>query len=1364
MKRKLLIGLLLVFLSFGVVACKEETKKTSLSTPTNLVVENQYITFDEVDNASYYLINYDGNTFVVKPSGTGEIVFDAKSIFNEIKTYEVKVKAIGAGDYLDSRYTAVVRYTREKIYSAPEVELTGQVLSWTPVEDVTLYTVRVEYPNGSSGVYTYSDTVFDIKPVLTSVGYYKFQVKVGQDDDANEYSVAHNYLCEKQFNTPSNLSFGYNKNEGEVYLYFVADEDSYGYTINVNGNDYILTEPYLTRYLEKSGYENLNKVKLTSFLKSQNVDTDVLSSYYVSVASKSASSDYYIDSDKSIKSLFEIKSVMSTTKLSLQKNNNGGILSWNKVDDASAYIVYKNLQHFIRLDKDSLSLTVSKEELEGNSFNVQVVGQNGVLSSVLSNAVSDLDMLEKPSLSFDGNKISWGELDAKTILLEIYNDNTMTAMEFNGDSTGFELSSRVDYAKYNINLIYINSDNQISQTASISINYTKKLGEPQSITVGNEYSRYVVSFEKVENAVGYAVKLNNNELGILYTSNAIDLTEYISESGRYNLKVKAVALVNSNITDSDWVEVGEIQHTTKLARPYIEMVCSDEDGKYSLKIKEVENAVRYNILINYISYDGSVDSIDNGYLIYDLSDYLVNAQNYNIMVQAVASETNIVYVSSDYASVVVPRHVQLDTINSDKITITNIDSKYMIEFTTQTYAANYNLKFVNLLTEKEQTVKISYVPYDISQYVKEKGNYQIYVTALAQEGSFYLDAKSGNAYVLEKDKDTLAQVGNIKVDEKQNTTSDLFLRWDTVNNAEGYYLYMYYQQTDATKQVLINELVLTQNKLNLDDYLSLEGKYIFKIKAISSGEYESSSIAETSYKYLMTNKYDFLRNKVFMNGENYSHYITSYSQLKHVMWYYYLFNNIEYYSTDVYRAKIMLGVDVATLEEQCKTENPTFEVDDAESEVERLHAVVSLALSSYDGDFYLAKNSFNLPRAISTNEGSIVYYEYNFVSGLAMDKTDVIEKTDSSLMFKQKNNTLAEILQRKGDVFKIDAKEKMDVTSTEQLFMAVQYDKSPNFVGDCAVAQSVYANCREVLNSIISASMTDYEKVVAIYKWLVANVEYNDEFVQLMTKQTNCNDTVSLTSNILMGNCKYNYLEGVFYDSSNRSATANGFAKAFVLMCKIEGIDAIKINGTKGGYAHYWNKVYIDATPNNDKDDSAWFSVDIASGFRDAEIDSIKYFIASYSYFLVTDAQLMNIGLTELASAKNVQSVTSVNFYNNEQFSYKKQMFNSEAQKITYSGSGTLQYNSDVNLADYIKDVIKYMVVECQKNDKNYAATELVEAYAIELDMSNLKTSLDSVVSSISSGYYTDISAEWKCSFKIYAETYDNKILITIMP
>lgn len=146
------------------------------------------------------------------------------------------------------------------------------------------------------------------------------------------------------------------------------------------------------------------------------------------------------------------------------------------------------------------------------------------------------------------------------------------------------------------------------------------------------------------------------------------------------------------------------------------------------------------------------------------------------------------------------------------------------------------------------------------------------------------------------------------------------------------------------------------------------------------------------------------------------------------------------------------------------------------------------------------------------------------------------------------------------------------VYNTEQLFMVVQSGAKPLFEsGKSDIAQSVYLTARDILSSINNSdNLSDYDKMLNIYRYITGEVVYDYVIYSYMQLR---ND-YSIRS---FGNFSCFYLEGVFYDFGlgTHYAVCDGLSKAFCLMCKIEGIDCIKVNGSVGGGNHAWNRVCI---------------------------------------------------------------------------------------------------------------------------------------------------------------------------------------------
>ena len=174
------------------------------------------------------------------------------------------------------------------------------------------------------------------------------------------------------------------------------------------------------------------------------------------------------------------------------------------------------------------------------------------------------------------------------------------------------------------------------------------------------------------------------------------------------------------------------------------------------------------------------------------------------------------------------------------------------------------------------------------------------------------------------------------------------------------------------------------------------------------------------------------------------------------------------------------------------------------------------------------------------------------------------------------------------------------VTNSEQLYYVAErgyrpvFDEETNLTND---VKKIYEEAKYILRNIISDDMNEYEKVHAIYDWLVINVTYDKRLKDYISE-----DVDDLR--------KYRglYLEGVFLD---QRAVCDGIAKAFVLMCRIEGIEAIRVRGyaIDKSYAHAWNKVRIN---------NIWYVVDATSGgtiVSDNELVNHNYLFTNDDFY-----------------------------------------------------------------------------------------------------------------------------------------------------
>ena len=206
--------------------------------------------------------------------------------------------------------------------------------------------------------------------------------------------------------------------------------------------------------------------------------------------------------------------------------------------------------------------------------------------------------------------------------------------------------------------------------------------------------------------------------------------------------------------------------------------------------------------------------------------------------------------------------------------------------------------------------------------------------------------------------------------------------------------------------------------------------------------------------------------------------------------------------------------------------------------------------------------------------------------------------------------------------FYIDGvKETMSVSTSNMLYKAVAWGYKPVFMGAQAEnLKQIYDNAKDALSYIVSDEMSEYEKVHAIYDYIIYNVRYDHDCANAEDKYVSGN----LSLNEKMKYYGY-YLEGIFLDKfykKDMHAVCDGKSKAFVLMCGIEGIAAVRISGKassdgKNFGGHAWNKVLLDLNGTGDKE---WYFVDTTWG--DVGDDSKEFL--SHAYFLLSDDEAKN--------------------------------------------------------------------------------------------------------------------------------------------
>ena len=291
------------------------------------------------------------------------------------------------------------------------------------------------------------------------------------------------------------------------------------------------------------------------------------------------------------------------------------------------------------------------------------------------------------------------------------------------------------------------------------------------------------------------------------------------------------------------------------------------------------------------------------------------------------------------------------------------------------------------------------------------------------------------------------------------------------------------------------------------------------------------------------------------------------------------------------------------------------------------------------------------------SNGNVITIEFLFyiddiitepiVNSPTVDAPDIVQNTKQNTYSEPHYNSTP-----KPRKFYIDTvSDEMEVRTSNMLYKAVSWGYKPKFVGEHASElQQIYKNAKDALSDIVSDEMTEYEKVHAIYDYIIYNVRYDHDCASV---------DEGIDINVKMTYYGY-YLEGIFlnkfYNNKDMHAVCDGKSKAFVLMCGIEGITSVRItgeassDGTNFG-GHAWNKVLLDLHGNGEKE---WYFIDTTWG--DVRFGGPDEYL-SHAYFLLNDAQT-NATHREKENHVYPKAEGNFDYYAYETFKYDTKEYN----------------------------------------------------------------------------------------------------------
>ena len=288
-----------------------------------------------------------------------------------------------------------------------------------------------------------------------------------------------------------------------------------------------------------------------------------------------------------------------------------------------------------------------------------------------------------------------------------------------------------------------------------------------------------------------------------------------------------------------------------------------------------------------------------------------------------------------------------------------------------------------------------------------------------------------------------------------------------------------------------------------------------------------------------------------------------------------------------------------------------------------------------------------------------------------------------------------------GYVFALDrVAQSESCTTGSQLFYLAEHGVRP-LPESGSNAERLYQKARAVLRTICDDNMSDFEKVHAMYDWMILNTTYDRLMADTYIRTLSSSEVLTY---------KTFYLEGVFDDGV---AVCDGYSKAFVLLCALEGIPCVRVGGTVGSANHAWNKVYIDGE---------WYEVDVTWGnfsIKNSETIGEYTEYICHRYLLCDNAYL--------------------NADHNEKVNYVY-------RRVAYQGIDVYSMSED----DYMMSVTSYEQL-CEVVNGRLAS----DGY-LELDISALETS---PAAAIAEGRGIEIDAE---DYRYYFKGYSDDTVIFV--
>ncbi|MGN1212593.1 MAG: hypothetical protein ACI4TZ_01005, partial [Christensenellales bacterium] len=595
-----------------VCACGE---KPLLATPKQVSIDKttNMITWQEVDNAEYYLVEINGKTYQ-----TTSASFPAGDIINQGGKFYIRVLALDQDeDFLPSKYSEYISIENLFAFGTPVLSATSNVLSWTDVGAefyvVCINGVKFETTGTTLNLANLSDKMLSAVAMGKNNSFSVYAKATSNNLKSEMSNTISCYVASSQV-APTNVNV---QKQGEnIMLTFDAVATANDYTVKINNTEFVTDQTSLdiTKYFADFGIYNIS-VKAN---KVEQLVQDELTLIYM----ESAYSSEFVYEHKP-KFVQE-----SVTNLAI----NDGLLTFDAITDATSYIVFVNESEY---QTNTNSYNLSSLSLPAGKYSVCVVAQNGSYQSLKSNEVE-----YKVTKVLDTPAVYVVEQDEK-IFAVISNIENATKYQLQVNEIIFYTTSlQVDITDYlvggtnKISVIAFGDDDVYLNSAEGSTNYLL-LGVPQNLKVEDG----VLSFDAVADSTSYEIYVNDN-LCSTTSSTSADIATYISKPAVYQIKVRAI----SNDKKGKFANLQHIT-TSTLASPNSLDIVLNNNSYYLNFSHDCQNVLHFDVYVNGdIACQTTTTSVDmTNYLsLGDNTIYVIAVGDGTVYLNSSASQTKTV--------------------------------------------------------------------------------------------------------------------------------------------------------------------------------------------------------------------------------------------------------------------------------------------------------------------------------------------------------------------------------------------------------------------------------------------------------------------------------------------------------------------------------------------------------------------------------------------------------------------------------------------------------------------------------------------------------------------------------------------------